>query len=75
MNNLRELNLEELESINGGRYYGNGVYCDEEHGCRVDWGTAVSSIANNLVNSIGGGLGGVSNPWAYVGNNYGNYKK
>lgn len=74
---MKNLRLNELENINGGKItkYPNGLYCNSETGtCSVDWGEAVSSIANNLVNSIGTGMGGVANPWAYVGNHYGNYR-
>lgn len=34
--------------VNADTYYGNGVYCNK-NGCKVDWGQAVSSIANNIV--------------------------
>ncbi|WP_057875102.1 leucocin A/sakacin P family class II bacteriocin [Liquorilactobacillus aquaticus] len=33
--------------MNGGKNYGNGVYCTKKHGYKVDWGQAWSIIGNN----------------------------
>ncbi len=58
---MKNLKLNELELVNGGSkpfkgtYYGNGVYCSKEDGCRVDWAKATTCIAGM---SIGGFLGG-----------------
>lgn len=47
---MEKLNLNELESINGGKYYGNGLYCDDKYGCRVDWSQAIPAIGQIIVN-------------------------
>lgn len=44
-----------LSQVHADTYYGNGVYCNSKH-CYVDWGEAVGSIANNLVDHIGEGM-------------------
>lgn len=46
LQNAKELTNEELQAINGGVYYGNGLTCTK-HGCSVDWGTAIGTIGNN----------------------------
>lgn len=57
---MENLKLNELQEISGGvntfsgKYYGNGVYCNETS-CSVDWNKAATCIAGM---SIGGFLGG-----------------
>jgi len=57
---FNELDLESLSTINGGKYYGNGVYCGKKT-CQVDWGQAWGSIAGNMVAGWAG-AGGTNYP-------------
>lgn len=66
MKKFKELNIKELQQISGRKYYGNGVYCDDKT-YSVDWSQAWQAIGDNLVNSIGEGMGGVANSDAYRG--------
>lgn len=53
--------MKELQSTKGGKYYGNGLYCNKK-GCTVDWGQAVSIILNNAAaNWATGGAAGWNN--------------
>lgn len=67
MKNLQTISEDNMKNIIGGKYYGNGVYCGKKT-CQVDWSQAWGAIGNNLVNSIAGGAGGMSNPGAYAAN-------
>lgn len=61
MNNAKVLSMKELQSTKGGKYYGNGLYCNKK-GCTVDWGQAVSIILNNAAaNWATGGAAGWNN--------------
>ncbi|MEG0286711.1 MAG: leucocin A/sakacin P family class II bacteriocin [Vagococcus sp.] len=58
MSKVKQLTATEIQSINGGKYYGNGVTCDKK-GCRVDWGKAIGIIGNNAAaNWATGGAAG-----------------
>lgn len=60
-NNYESINNEKLVLVNGGKYYGNGVYCGK-HTCRVDWGVAIGKIGNNAAaNLTTGGNAGWNN--------------
>ncbi|AGX44736.1 leucocin A/sakacin P family class II bacteriocin [Clostridium saccharobutylicum] len=48
----------EMEIISGGKYYGNGVSCDD-NGCTVDWGKAWNCGVNRWAAAAAtGGKGG-----------------
>jgi hypothetical protein len=53
MENLKfsELEIDELTAVDGGRYYGNGVYVNGNQ-ITIDWSEVWISIANNLVASL-----------------------
>ncbi|AGX41983.1 class II bacteriocin [Clostridium saccharobutylicum] len=63
MKKIKELKVEELQEISGGKVtkYPNGLYCDDSTGhCHVDWSEATSSIGQIVVN------GWVQNgPWSH----------
>ncbi|MFC3931886.1 hypothetical protein ACVR0S_01150 [Streptococcus dentapri] len=48
-----------LMAVEGGKYYGNGVYSDPYNGVQVDWGRTIVSIGNNsTANLLTGGNAG-----------------
>ncbi|MCM1598843.1 leucocin A/sakacin P family class II bacteriocin [Latilactobacillus sakei] len=49
MKNAKSLTIQEMKSITGGKYYGNGVSCNS-HGCSVNWGQAWTCGVNHLAN-------------------------
>lgn len=58
MKNVKELNVTDLQKINGGTYYGNGVTCGK-HTCSVNWGQAWNEGVNRFGNSVVSGLTGI----------------
>lgn len=49
MKRFKELSVEEMRQVKGGKYYGNGVYCNKEK-CWVDWNKAQGEIGKIIVN-------------------------
>ncbi|MFS9449219.1 MULTISPECIES: leucocin A/sakacin P family class II bacteriocin [Streptococcus] len=59
--NFKTLDFETLVSVEGGKvvYYGNGLYCDSNRGCWVDWSQTVNTIiTNSTMNWLTGGNAG-----------------
>ncbi|MEY8463135.1 leucocin A/sakacin P family class II bacteriocin [Streptococcus merionis] len=55
------LSKEMLSKPEGGKtiYYGNGLYCNNQKGCWVNWPEAINIIANNsAMNLLTGGNAG-----------------